>query len=209
MKNFTLRIALLLIATLSAFASVWGQDLPPVVVKPPVTTLISQPSLSDLAPTERFLSTEGAFFLSLPKSYDVAVPAPVPPGQQASGHNYVWKLREGVIIVGFMDFKDPNFDASSDKGYADYIAGFKAGVIQMSKATVTAERALKLGKLRGHEFTFHMPSGQTELARSFVAGKHTYALVAIISSEVAGARALIEKAFDSFELVDRSKAMLP
>lgn len=183
-----------------------AQGPPPAAPANPngVVKIASQPSLATLPTGERFVSTEGAFSIAMPSSiFGYTELTAATTGGTATGASYSWRLREGGFVVSY--FHSLKTDVTTEKDFTDSFAGFKDGVITGSKATVVSEHDLNLGKMRGHQVTFRLPSGQIQIARIFFLGKEAYNMMAVLNSNAPDAEALVEKAFDSFTLIDRGE----
>ena len=205
MKQVVFSVLSLSFAVVCLVDAAAAQGPPPDAQANPngVVKIIPEPSLATLPNGERFVSTEGAFSIAMPLSisgYSEHTPATT--GGTATGGSFSWRLREGVFVVSYFHYLTP--EVTTEKDFTDSFAGFKDSFITRLKATIVTERDLNLGKMRGHEFKFRLPSGQIQIARMFVLGKEAYNMMAIINSNAPDAEPLVEKAFDSFALIDRA-----
>jgi hypothetical protein len=203
MKGIVPKTLIFMALFLAATLQVFPQDPPPAARSRPITTT-ALPALTDISTAERFLSTEGAFSIALPKSISGYSPMPSQKGMNASGSSYNWRFREGTIIVSYREIDDASFRMPTDKDDADFFAGYRDSILAVTKGTVTSDRTVKLGTVPGHEYVFRLPSGQSEIARAYVHGNQIYSLLAILSPNVSNAEELIAKVFGSLTLIDRT-----
>jgi hypothetical protein len=111
-----------------------------------------------------------------------------------------WRLREGLVLITFHDFLDPNFSLTTEQNFADYFAGVRDSISAVTKAKLASSSPIKLGQHRGYRFTFELPNGKKEIVKTFYVDKRAYSLLAI-PSDAPDSETLIAKAFDTFEII--------
>lgn len=169
-----------------------------------VVRIVQEPALRNLSSTEKFSSVDGRYSILLPTNVSgFSSLTPKSLGINAAGGMFQWRLREGMILISYQDFLDPNFSVSSDQDYANYFAGVKDGVLNSLKGKLVSDKLIKLDKYRGYEFRFEMPNSMRGIARTYYVEKRNYTLIAALTS-VDDAESLVFRAFDSLELVSRS-----
>jgi hypothetical protein len=205
MKQVLLKLLSLALAVVCVAEAAFAQDPPPVSAGPvSVTKIVPQPSLAALSPKERFVSADGTFSIALPRSITgYSAQTPKMTGGSATGGSYSWQLREGIFVVNYYNYNQ--LDLATEKDISEYFDGLKQSFFTQIKATVESERPLKLGNMRGYEYLFRLPSGQTGIMHVLAAGKQSYNMVALLSPNVPTAETLAIKVFESFELIDRAE----
>lgn len=163
-------------------------------------------SLRDLGANEQFSSVDGRFSISLPKSISgFASLTPASMGENVSGGQFSWRLKEGDMIAAYYDYLSPTFQVNNEKDFADFFGGSKNGMLDKLGAKLTSEANFKLGEYRGQKYVFELPNGVRVLARVIYVEKRSYTLLASISDSVADAEALLSRALDTFVLIPKSK----
>lgn len=171
-----------------------------------VKQIRQQDSLKTLPATERFSSADGRFVIALPQSISgFAAITPKGAGINVSGSNYLWQIKEGGIQINYFDYLDQNFSVTTEKDFADYFAGVTESTVNPSKAKIISSTRIKLGNFNGIKLDFQLPNGLKGTYRNYLIDKRQYSLTALFVQDVSEAENLINKAFDSFNLISQSK----
>jgi len=164
------------------------------------------PSLKDLLPSERFSSVDAGFSIALPKTGSVySAMGSGEIGVNTKGGQYVWHLREGLVIVDYIESIDPNV-VSVSGSFKDFVGGVKKGFFDEVKGAVGSEEYGQSDGMQTYRMDFELQSGKRGMCRVYSNGKQSFTLFAIGEKDLADSHALFIKALDSFARIPQDKA---
>jgi hypothetical protein len=179
---------------------------PPAAKEGNVKQIRQQDSLKTLPATERFSSADGRFTISLPQSISgYSALTPKGTGVNVSGSSYQWRIKEGIVVVNYYDLLDQNLVLTTEQDQLNYLSGFMGGILKSLKAELVSSSKMKLEDFNGIKSQIRFQDGLKGTQRTYLVNKRQYSLTAVFDKDVSDAENLINKAFDSFNLISQSK----
>ena len=129
-----------------------------------------------------FVSLEGRFSIALPqmKHGFSAISIETPVGR-AAGDSYIWKMKEGLYTVGFVDAPQSSNELETSKGL---LAKVRETTVTFADANngKLSERAIELDKHGGTEIRVEFATAVL-IQRMYIVSRRVYQIVLVVKTE--------------------------